>query len=168
MWSSWRRRISPKRSTMRFSIVLISRYPSIPLCISVNFCGQWFVGPPPFSVRYRILLHAFRELQRVGCIEGRDATDDGSCEMATSPCQPLEFMPTTDHPELQHCARLTEGFSCRTMKKLPFLAYTRSEGSPPISCSFFLDALRCAIQFESSSKSDLPNSQTAEKGANQL
>ena len=88
--------------------------------------------------------------------------------MATSPCQPFEFMPTIDHPELQHCAQLTEGFSCRTMKKLPFLAYTKSSGSPPISCSIFLNALRCAIQFESSSKRDLPNSQTTENGAKQL
>jgi len=63
---------------------------------------------------------------------------------------------TTVHScALRDIAFLTEGFSGRTIRKLPFLAHALFVQAPVTTLPRFLEALRAAVQTQISERQDL-------------
>lgn len=57
---------------------------------------------------------------------------------------------------LWHVVAACDGFSGRSLRKLPFLAHATSEGlSCPCSCLDFLEAMRAAAEREKAERSEL-------------
>lgn len=57
---------------------------------------------------------------------------------------------------LWHVVAACEGFSGRSLRKLPFLAHATAEGLPfPCSCLDFLEAMRAAAEREKAERGEL-------------
>lgn len=110
-----------------------------------------YIGNPVLAARYTIMRSCVDELLRTGILTNR--TGNGTLTFDTLAA--LNFAPadvtTTSLPILE-AARLTEGFSGRSLRKLPFLAYAecartprRDGGSIPIEEYFANLALAIAL-----------------------
>eukprot|EP00210_Caulerpa_lentillifera_P003130 g2990.t1 len=109
-----------------------------------------FVGPPGLTVRRQILEKSMQELFRVGIIASDEKQHSYAVDRADivkSMKSDLTLEDNSTSGLLQSCSVLSEGMSCRSLKKLPFLAYVFMAPTRAMCVSYtdFLKALRESI-----------------------
>jgi DNA polymerase III delta prime subunit len=110
-----------------------------------------YIGPPGVRARYQILSTCLGELMRVGVIENSPLLDVSCVELLKSvPNDATRFS-----LKLYDVAKLSEGLSGRTLRKLPFLAHALYIQTDNCTLDEFLDALLCTIRRELSAQSTL-------------
>ena len=135
-------------SLRRFKNVLILATSNITDAIDDAFVDRadikLHVGLPTVGVRYGILASALNELMRVGIISPREELLDLRDVMLLRDVQNEATRPSLC---LGSVAELCEGRSCRSLRKLPFLAHSLLVSSGSYICTLqnFIDALRAVI-----------------------
>eukprot|EP00798_Chlamydomonas_sp_ICE-L_P005534 gene5534-4168_t len=139
-----------------------------------------YIGPPSLAARYEILRSSLVELIRAGIISGdkdhvaqllpfpsgpsslpvsfSSSTDGGNQELEL-----MEHMVKGDENSLAsaasqlllNAATACEGFSGRSLRRLPFLAHAGSSMPTPCTCIQFIGAVREAAMTEFEDKSKL-------------
>lgn len=116
-----------------------------------------FIGYPSAPARYQILKSCISELQRCKIIITRteipdfDSYRNGSTMNEEDDRFKIWKM-------LSHIALLTENFSGRSLRKIPFLAHLKFVNVPQVSLAFYLEALKQAIELDLQSKSSINQS----------
>lgn len=101
-------------------------------------------------MREQILAKSLQELIRVGIIESEEVQNlkaDGCADIVKSMKTDLTLEDNSPSGLFHSCSVLSEGMTCRSLKKLPFLAYVliAPNCSLPVSYISFLKALRDSI-----------------------
>lgn len=126
-----------------------------------------YIGPPGTSARYEILRTCLHELRRVGLIIPCDVLLDSTSLRGLLPAPPSSFehvLALTDdgsqssrvarHSMMLHCvAQGCDGFSGRSLRKLPFLAHAlfggaAADGGAHLPLEAYLCALQQAVEHE--------------------
>eukprot|EP00877_Chromochloris_zofingiensis_P015126 jgi/Chrzof1/9868/Cz04g19020.t1 len=162
----------------RFSNVMVLTTSNITEAIDLAFVDRAdikaYIGPPSEHARYEILRSAVQELSRAGIIADvssrhllpyqdllsgshtscsshgmTDNMDDDNTAAAKVEAEGLSRA-------LLAAVVACEGFSGRSLRKLPFLAHATSDRLPtPCNCMQFLDALRMAAVKERADRDEL-------------
>ncbi|XP_065827691.1 pachytene checkpoint protein 2 homolog isoform X2 [Oscarella lobularis] len=123
----------------------IKKYPNVMIMTTSNVTGaidlafvdradiKHYIGKPSVPAIYHIYRSCFEELIRVGIISGSCSSVLELRELEESFSYKRDAQATTSQ-SLYEISRLSEGFSGRTLRKLPFLAH-----------AFYLKALRKAV-----------------------
>lgn len=99
-----------------------------------------YIGLPCLAARYEILRSGVAELTRVGIV-----ADDASSLPAFNE---VDEAMTTEKNELMTLARMAEGLSGRSLRRLPLQAHARLSRKSSASLSDYLSALKGAIEAE--------------------
>lgn len=100
---------------------------------------------PPEKARYEILRSCIMELKRVGILrnEGKEESILSYTSIDENYCTAL----------LLECAKISEGLSGRSLRRLPLQAHAKYISETPTSTTTFLQALMVAIQDEQVARS---------------
>ena len=100
---------------------------------------------PPEKARYEILRSCIMELKRVGILrnEGKEESILPYSSIDENYCTAL----------LLECAKISEGLSGRSLRRLPLQAHAKYISETPTSTTTFLQALMVAIQDEQVARS---------------
>ncbi|XP_062500727.1 pachytene checkpoint protein 2 homolog [Corticium candelabrum] len=131
----------------KHSNVLILTTSNVTGAIDVAFVDRadikHYIGVPSAAAAYSIYRSCFQELSRVGIIKtGEKLLDLRALDilrMAENPITRLSL-------RLLDIARQSNGFSGRTLRKLPFLAYALYFKGGNVTAEMFLDMLEAVVQ----------------------
>ncbi|GLH05260.1 Transitional endoplasmic reticulum ATPase TER94 [Gryllus bimaculatus] len=101
-----------------------------------------YIGYPSVAAVYEIFKSCVKELQRTNIIHSKDNIVTLKL-LELSSFQPSES--TNTSLKLYDISKLSEGFSGRTLRKLPFLAHAYFVQKPSVSLTEFLNALEKAV-----------------------
>lgn len=170
----------------RFPNVMVLTTSNITEAIDVAFVDRAdiraYLGPPSAAARYEILRSGVLELARAGLIAdlsspqqlmpfkalellpaaSRVPQQQSTLAAASSMAAAGSTAESDDQAAerfslgLWHVVAACEGFSGRSLRKLPFLAHATAEGLPfPCSCVEFLEAMRAAAEREKAERGEL-------------
>ncbi|MCO5576235.1 hypothetical protein L7F22_030044 [Adiantum nelumboides] len=143
-----------------FSNVIVLTTSNVTGAIDIAFVDRAdvkaFVGPPSLWARYEILRSCLKELYRVGLLttqwpsEEELILDYNGLQQCLNSHSPSKEIPRNDSTSnsLLATAQITEGLSGRTLRKLPFLAYTAMPNTPTADMSKYLEFLESAAKRE--------------------
>ncbi|RNF10691.1 putative ATPase protein [Trypanosoma rangeli] len=125
-----------------------------------------FIGAPGFQARLELLKTGTQEMIRRGLVvlapsSNRDVVNEDKWVSAEAH---MEELGQRELLQLEAVARQCEAFSGRTLKKLPFLAYSQhamggcGTGSHLISFAAFMNGLQVAVDAELSAREEMMSS----------
>ncbi|MCO5606712.1 hypothetical protein L7F22_060902 [Adiantum nelumboides] len=143
-----------------FSNVIVLTTSNVTGAIDIAFVDRAdvkaFLGPPSLWARYEILRSCLKELYRVGLLTTQWPSEEElildyaglqQCLSSRSPSKETPHNVSTSN-SLLATAQITEGLSGRTLRKLPFLAYTAMSNTPTADMSKYLEFLESAAKRE--------------------
>eukprot|EP00053_Salpingoeca_punica_P008296 m.74823 g.74823 ORF g.74823 m.74823 type:complete len:439 (+) comp14538_c0_seq1:165-1481(+) len=149
----------------------IKRFPNVMILTTSNITGaidlafvdradiKQYIGPPSVSARYSILCSCIGELTRVGIITSHEPLID------VKTLKLMRFVSSdSTRPSLMlyEIAKKCEGFSGRTLRKLPFLAHALFiQTCDCLGFEDYLQALSQAVDAEIQQRSNLLQSSSA-------
>ena len=151
----------------------IKQHPNVLILTTSNITGsidlafvdradiKQYVGPPSQAAVYEIYLSAIQELVLKGVISSCSIMSYTSLKATNMPSTSTRSKPSSHIQSLAlwRLAELSEGFSGRTLRKIPFHALTLfPKLNQEVDINLFLQHMHVAVQNETKERAELGNS----------